>query len=339
MRSATIHLTSTNFGIQLPATDALRTGRFQVREMAVEAERLGFDSVWVGDHLAFNAPVLESVVAATAAASVTDRVQVGFGVLVGALRQPAWLGKQISSLQGLSGDRVQLGLGVGGEFPHEWIAAEVPMPERGQRTDALLNALPALLTGQPVTLGSPWNIDIPPLEPHGSLPPIWVGGRSDIALRRAARHAAGWLGTWVDEARVRSARDRLTGLLAPSDAPPRIGVQVLIDPEPDAAVARDNLRGFIDGIYRLPFDRIERYMCLGSTDEIAEQLCGLVLAGASTVIFMPGTPDPLRALDGLAEVRERVRQALQQSDKQGERPQESGADTDSMKPSGLMAGS
>ena len=99
-------------GIQLPTIDPSRNSAQDLKAAAMLAEELGFDSVWVGDHLTFNAPVVEAFVAATLAATVTSRIQVGFGVLVAALRSPAWLAKQISSLQVVSGGRVDLGIGI-----------------------------------------------------------------------------------------------------------------------------------------------------------------------------------------------------------------------------------
>lgn len=287
-----------HYGVQLPATDARATGAFPIREVAIGAEALGFDGVWVGDHLSFNSPVIESIVAASVAAGVTTRVRVGFGVLVAALRHPVWLAKQLSSLQVVSGDRIELGIGVGGEFAQEWQAAGVPISERGARTNEFLRALPALLDGKTVELGAPWETEVPPLEPAGAPIPLWVGGRSDIALRRAARFDAGWMGVWVDSARVEAARARLEELTA---TPPRIGVQILVSADPSRKRAEEQLAHYVHGIYRLPLDRIGPYVASGTPDDIAERLATLRDAGASTLILMPTSLSPMDEVEVLAE--------------------------------------
>jgi hypothetical protein len=85
-----------------------------VRPFARHVERLGLDSVFVGDHLISDRPLLDSVVTLATAAAVTERIRLGFGVMVVPLRHPAWVAKQVASLQHLSGNRVILGLGSGG---------------------------------------------------------------------------------------------------------------------------------------------------------------------------------------------------------------------------------
>lgn len=122
--------------------------------------------------------------AASTAAAVTQRIQIGFAVMLLALRHPARTVKQLTSLQVISRGRLVLGVGGGGENPPEWQAATVPIAERGRRTDAILAALPEMLQGRRAELADPVAAVIPELAPTGASPPIWIGGRSDSALRR-----------------------------------------------------------------------------------------------------------------------------------------------------------
>jgi alkanesulfonate monooxygenase SsuD/methylene tetrahydromethanopterin reductase-like flavin-dependent oxidoreductase (luciferase family) len=296
-------------GVVLPNIDAQATGTFEICETAREAEGLGFDSIWVGDHLTFNAPVIDSVVAASAAAAVTSRTTVGFGVLVPALRHPVWLAKQISSLQVFSGDRVELGIGLGGEFAQEWISAGVPAEERGQRTDLILEQLPAMVSGKPVQLGWPWNLEVAPLTPHGAVPKLWIGGRSDAALKRVVRNKAGWLGLWMDKERIQATAARLQDLAGPSSDAPEIGLQVLVDVNSNEKVAREELSSFIEGVYRLPFEKLERYTFGGSVESIADRLKDLVQVGVSTIVLMGAGPNKLRDLPALADLSDQLRKA------------------------------
>src|SRR6202789_76363 len=94
-------------------------------EVARAAEELGFDIAFVGDHLAFNPPWLECIACLAAASASTTRLMLGTSVVLAALREPAWLAKQIATLQFLSGGRVLLGGGVRGGHAGEWGAGGV----------------------------------------------------------------------------------------------------------------------------------------------------------------------------------------------------------------------
>src|SRR3954469_25437422 len=105
------------WGVLLPTFDPLRTGRQpSPGEAARLAEDLGFDAVWVGDHLACPAPVLDAPTCLAAAAAVTNRIALGLSVMLLGLRRPAWAAKQLATIDALSGGRLRLGVGVGGEF-------------------------------------------------------------------------------------------------------------------------------------------------------------------------------------------------------------------------------
>jgi alkanesulfonate monooxygenase SsuD/methylene tetrahydromethanopterin reductase-like flavin-dependent oxidoreductase (luciferase family) len=300
-----------SIGIQLPTVDGFRRGYVDLRPTARRAEEVGLDSLWVGDHLVANAPIVESVVAVATAVAVTERIRVGFAVLLAAMRQPAWLAKQLSSLQAVSGGRIEVGVGVGGEIPAEWAAAEVPVRERGRRTDALLSVLPELLSGRTVQLPEPWQVEVPPLEPHGPTPPLWVGGRTDVALRRAVRHRAGWMGLWADEQRLRNCGERLREIAAELSAPvPTMGVQVLVHPCADGTRGQAETADFMEQVYRIPFAKLSRYALTGGTDAIAERLAGLVTAGAGTVVMIPALRDYLPHMDELGAIADAVRARL-----------------------------
>ena len=161
------------------------------REQARYAERLGLDGIFVGDHLKPAGPYPESLVVLAAAAGVTERIHLGLGVLILALRDPAWAAKQLASLQHVSGGRVLLGIGTGGAIhgTEAWEAVGVPWAERGRRTDETLALLPGLIRGETVELPSGASIT---LSPGAEVPPILIGGNSPAALRRAIRHRAGW---------------------------------------------------------------------------------------------------------------------------------------------------
>ena len=163
-----------------------------VRASARLAEELGLDSIWSTDHLVASAPILDSTAVLATAAAVTERITIGFGVMLLALRPVAWAAKQISTLQYLTGDRVVLGIGTGNPAHGDigWRAAGLSYSDRGRRTDEALRVLPALVTGQPAVLDDGLEVT---LAPGATMPPVLVAGNGDRALRRAAAYGDGWM--------------------------------------------------------------------------------------------------------------------------------------------------
>jgi alkanesulfonate monooxygenase SsuD/methylene tetrahydromethanopterin reductase-like flavin-dependent oxidoreductase (luciferase family) len=217
-------------------------------------------------------------------------------VLLLGLRPPAWAAKQLATLDTLSGGRLAVGVGVGGEFPQEFAAAGVPLRERGARVDAALAALPDLLTGRP-------SGDIPALEPAmAAPPPILVGGRSDAALRRAARFGDAWLPMWISPGTLAQRAERLAELAA-GFGRPRPQLALLIGAHVgEAAGARADAH--LRGLYGMGIERVERWTALGDGDAVAEHLDAHICAGVSEIVLMPLGGDPLGQFERLAAVRE-----------------------------------
>lgn len=194
-----------DIGVLLPTStpDPQQPILGDVRASARFAEDLGLDSVWAADHLIASAPILESTVVLATAAAVTERIEIGWGVLLLALRPVAWAAKQISTLQHVSGDRLTLGVGTGNPAHGDigWRAAGASYEGRGRRTDEALRLLPGLVTGRPTVLGDGSEVT---LAPGSTMPTVLVAGNGTRALRRAAAYGDGWisLGLSPDEVRA-----------------------------------------------------------------------------------------------------------------------------------------
>ena len=210
-----------------------------VRASARLAEEFGLDSVWSTDHLVASAPMLDSTVVLATAAAVTDRITIGFGVMLLALRPVAWAAKQISTLQHVSGNRIVLGVGTGNPAHGDigWRAAGVPYRDRGRRTDEALRVLPALITGQAAVLGDGLEVT---LAPGSAMPPVLVAGNGDRALRRAAAYGDGWVCIGLPPADVAAGLAVLGGLAAAQGRPvPRASVVgPALDTNPRKAAAQ-----------------------------------------------------------------------------------------------------
>ncbi len=304
----------TRCGVLLPSFDPFRTGEpFDVAAAAQLAEALEFDAVWVGDHLACPAPGLDATICLASAAAATERIALGFSVMLLGLRPPAWTAKQLVSIDKLSDGRLLLGVGVGGEFPGEFAAAGVPLRERGQRVDETLQVLPDLLTGKPVShRGATLTLDVPALEPAlAKPPPILVGGRGEPALRRAARFGDAWLPMWLTPEKLGKRAELLAELAAERGRPcPELALLIGVHVDDDLEAARREAAGHLDGQYRLPLETVERWSALGSIERVLAQLQAYVAVGVQEFVLMPLASDPLRQYERLAEVGSRLRAEL-----------------------------
>ena len=143
-------------------------GRF--RAVAELAEELGYDSIWAGEHLSFHNPILDLGVALAAFAAVTERVLLGAGIVLLPLRHPSLVAKQAASLDYLSGGRLVLGVGVGGEGAKDFEAAGVDVRERGARADEGIAALRALFAPGPASFAGRFHrfdgVEIAPRSPR-----------------------------------------------------------------------------------------------------------------------------------------------------------------------------
>ncbi len=164
---------------------------------AVRAEELGFDLVWVWDHIFLGVdppfPVLDLLTLLSAVAARTARIKLGTGVLVLPLRNPVVLAKELSSLDLIAGGRLLLGM-ASGWYKREFDAVGVPFYERGRIMDRNLEILRRLWTEEQVD-GEypPHRLRSSNMSPKPSRPPlILIGGYVDRVLKRAALNG-GWL--------------------------------------------------------------------------------------------------------------------------------------------------
>src|SRR5512132_3009804 len=165
--------------------------------LARRCEELGLDSLWTGDHVSFHGPIYESLTLLAAYAGITTRIKLGSGVYLLALRQPTVVAKITSTLDALCGGRLIFGGGGGGENRKVFEACGIPHTERGARVTEGIDVVRTLWRDTPASFKGRFtefegvSIDPKPVQRPG--PPIWVGGRSDAALKRAGRQGDGWV--------------------------------------------------------------------------------------------------------------------------------------------------
>ncbi len=205
-------------------------------EATLETERLGFESIWLPEHLMFTSkmsrsphpgethppvppdtPIFDAFAYLSFLAGRTERVRLGTHVYNLGLRHPFIAARAVQTLDIVSGGRVEFGIGASW-LEEEWVAAELDFATRGRRVDEALEVCKALWTNDDVSHnGEFFNFDgavfVPKCvqEPY---PPILVGGESGAALRRAARAGDGWIGMSHDfesgAAQIAKLRELLT---------------------------------------------------------------------------------------------------------------------------------
>ena len=182
------------FGVFLPSFlqgEAPDRHARRLRDFARHAEALGFDSLWITDHIItahrfYRVSWLDSLMTLSHVAAITERVRLGTSILILPVRPPAVLAKEIATLAYLSGNRYIYGIGTGWYGP-EFEACGVHKPERGARTDEVLQVTMALFQGPDVDFeGRYYRLDGVTVEPHlDPPPPVWVAGGSQLPHERS----------------------------------------------------------------------------------------------------------------------------------------------------------
>jgi len=282
-------------------------------------EEFGYDSFWTGEHIVYHRPILEAVTTLTYAATLTSRIKVGPATLLLPLRHPTMVAKQFSSLDVLSQGRVVLTVGVGGDYPREFAACGVPLNERGQRVTEAIEIMRKYWTGKRFDYdGKIFQIKdadmLPtPVQPGG--PPIWVSGRQDAPMRRAATLGDGWHPYMFTAERCRDsfikvkqfARD--AGRVLPDDYTFACFIYVSLDDDREAARAR----AIKELTYRYDQDfseLVDKYCAFGPPEAVVDYLAKYIEAGVNYFILAPIMP-PEKRREHLESLATKVLPALE----------------------------
>jgi alkanesulfonate monooxygenase SsuD/methylene tetrahydromethanopterin reductase-like flavin-dependent oxidoreductase (luciferase family) len=270
------------------------------------AEQLGADALWACDHLFWHGPSLECMVALTVAATATERATLGTCVVQLPLRQAAAVAKQAASLQTLSQGRMVLGVGVG-SHEGEYEQAGIDYHNRGRLLDAGITELRrSWATGQGVARGhtEPGATAAQRYRqlPEPSAVPVWVGGSSEAALRRAATLADGWMPLFVTPVAYEQAIERLAKEVDRAGRPngavtPSIVLFVSIDDDATASIGRGT--AWMSALYGIPAKAFERHLIAGTAGQVAEVVASYRRAGAEHVALYVTADQPLEQFERL----------------------------------------
>ncbi|SQE00092.1 MULTISPECIES: LLM class flavin-dependent oxidoreductase [unclassified Parafrankia] len=278
---------------------------------AAALEDLPIDSLWTGGHVASRNPSGEAMMSLARLSAVTERVRIGTAILLLPLYAPAIVAKQVADLDRATGGRLVLGVGIGGEYPQEFSACQVPVRERGRRTDEAIGLLRRLWTAQTISHDGPFypmtdvRIHPAPAQPGG--PPVIVAGRKEPAMRRAALLGDGWM-PYLYSPRRYAASARTIRQAAADAGRDLSGFEwyafVFVNVDPDGDRAREEAARTMGGTYNQDFKTmVDSVAAAGTAEEVTSKLRDFVDAGARHFIFMPapGTGDPDRIVHRLLD--------------------------------------
>ena len=289
------------------------------REDILATEELGFDSYWTGEHIVYHRPIMEAVTLLSYVAGLTTRIKVGPATLLLPLRHPTMIAKQLSCLDVLSEGRLLLTVGVGGDYPREFEGCNVPIKERDRRTTEALEIMRKYWTGERFDYDGKIfqlkDVDMlpRPVQPNG--PPIWVSGRQEGPMRRAATLGDGWHPYMYTADRCRESFLKVkefaeeAGRTLPRDYTFAVFVYVSLHDDIDEA----RRRGVEEMSYRYEQDfseLAEKYCAYGPPERIVDYLAPYVEAGVNYFILAPIMPPDSRR-DHLERIAGEVMPALE----------------------------
>jgi probable F420-dependent oxidoreductase len=296
----------------------LSSDQAAVAAEARAAEDAGFDGVATGEHLFFHGPVSNAFVSLAAAAGATARIRLLSSLTLLPIYPAALAAKLATTLDQVSCGRFDLGVGVGGEHPPEFVAAGVEVGDRGARADEALELLRLLWAGGDVDFEGRFarvpglQLQPGPVQPGG--PPIWLGGRRPAAIRRAGRFADVWMPyMYSPEQLAESLQTVHTEAEQRGRGPGAVRGAIFCwgHVAEDAASARRAAVETVSAVYQQDFERLaDRYLLHGDPARVISRAHEYAEAGAETLVFSPASDGAARRASVDLFVRE-VLPALQ----------------------------
>ena len=264
-----------------------------IHVIADQAERYGFDSLWVQEQQLGRSPSLEPLTLLGSVAGVTWTVKLGVSVLVMGHHDPIQLAKQVSSLDQLSGGRFILGVGAGNPDVSPGVEG-VPKDRRLRRLSEGVEVMKALWAdGNANFDGELWKLSDVPMSPKPVQrpgPPIWFGARAEVSMRRAVRHGDGWMG--AGSSSIENFKEQVALLRQVLDQEGRdpasfaVSKRVYVAVDGDSERAERRLREWF-GAYYGNADMGSRVSLWGPERIVAERLEELADAGAGMLLVSP----------------------------------------------------
>ena len=266
-----------------------------IRNFAIRAETLGYDSLWLQERVIGDFTMLEPVTLLSYVAAITNKLRLGTSVILLPLRNPIQLAKAYSTLDVMSGGRAVMGVGLGGGHlgSHEDVFG-YSREGRVTRFTEAVQVMKLLWTERTVSFeGRYWNFENISMEPKPVQKPhlpIIFGGHHENALRRAVKYADGWMGAGSSSsASFRRESARIRGFLDEARRDPatfHFAKRVYLAVDNDKARGERRIREWFSKRYKNA-DLGPKVSIWGSSAACTEEIQELVRAGAQQIVFNP----------------------------------------------------
>lgn len=259
-----------------------------------QVEDHGFDMLTTGEHIVFFRPILDTVTVLAYAAAVTSRIKLVPSTVILPLRHPTIIAKELTSIDLLSKGRLIASIGIGGDYPREFHACGVPMNERGRRANEGIEIIKKYWSGERFShegrIFRLEDVDMQPGPWRKGGPPLWVCGRSDAAMKRAARYGEGWQPYMYTAEQVAESVTRIRdfagdiGRELPADFATTTFMYVSMHDSVEAG--RNCAIEQLSYRFNMPFEKIvDKYCACGPADEIIGKLATYVGAGTTHLVI------------------------------------------------------
>jgi len=271
-------------------------------------ERTDIDSVWFSERLSSPLTVLEPMTTMAAVAARTQRLKFGPSVLIAPFRSPVLLARELAMIDYLSDGRMLPAVGVGAEQDREFRAAGIAAKERGRRTDETIRILRRCWSEDEVTFEGEFfqldRITVLP-KPRQQPFPLWIGGNTEAAMRRAGQLGDGWIPSFITPDSFAAGVVKTQSFAAAAGrevSADHFGVLIYFGFAADRATARAVATPFIPR-NRVDDATLEQCAAFGPPAVLVERLEAYVRGGASKFILRPMVPadQMLEQLGRLAE--------------------------------------
>lgn len=259
-----------------------------------KAEAWGIDSVWLSDHMMGERAEVSIVPMMAAIAARTQKLKFGPSVMMMPLRHPIAVAREVATLDYLSNGRMIMAVGLGAD-EKEADAFKIPRKKRGSMTDEGVEIIRKLWAGPNVSHhGTHYQFDEVTINPRPAKKiDIWVGGRSDFALKRVARISDGWFASFVTPEGFAEGAAKITEYAAEygrQDEEIEAGSIVFCHVDPDGDKARRDFTAFFAATNHRPPELMLARSAVGTPEECRDMLQRFVEHGLTKFALWPACP-------------------------------------------------
>lgn len=277
-----------------------------------KVSKVGVDHLFMADHVSFHdGSGTDGFIEIAALSQLHPSLGVMISIYLLPLRHPLPVARQLATMHKVAPGRMMFGIGIGGEDRHEVEVCGVDPKTRGKRTNESLHILRGLMAGETVTYkGEILQVENARIKPTiGDSIPIIVGGRSNAALKRTSQYGDGWIASWCSVERFKEALKMIdeTAIACGRHVNWQHGYQPWVGVADTKAEARSIVAKEMEGFYKIPFEKFEKYTPYGTPADVADHLAPYIQNGCSIMNLKVCAANDNLTIEGAGEIASTLR--------------------------------